>query len=120
MEHASGDIPRRESLDSPPALGVQVRARGADGAHELGAYGRREDLGVVKVVCVAEEGVRDGQREEEDAVDHGAKDGTAAGLVDAEAAWDGRSGILGGGWEKRGRYDHVGEGGAGEGGFSVN
>lgn len=63
---------------------MQVGAGRAESAHEGGADGRGEDLGVVEAVGCAEEGVGEREGEEEDAVDHGTEDGAAAGFVDAE------------------------------------
>lgn len=86
LEHVGGDVAGGEGVGGPAAGGVEVGGGGAEGAHEGGADGRGEDLGVVEVVGGAEEGFGERDREVEDAVDHGAEDGPAAGLVDAEAA----------------------------------
>jgi hypothetical protein len=72
------------------------------------------------VMLVPEERVRYVDREEEDAVDHGAEHRPATGLIDAENAGRGRRRIGGIGWEESRRDGRVvGAGGAGDEGIAV-
>lgn len=90
LEHVGANVARGEGRRRPAARLVEVGAGMAQRLHEGCAHSGGEDLAVVKVVRLAEESVGVVDRQVEDAVDHGAKDGPAASLVDAEAAWDRR------------------------------
>jgi hypothetical protein len=72
---------------------VEVRTRRAQLAHEIRSDSGCKDFGIVEVMGLTEERIGEGNREEEDAVDHWAENGTATSFVDAETAWGRGGGI---------------------------